>query len=115
MVNRLRILICDWLQVLDVRGSCDNSQIVSCSMDKTVMLWDVTSGNWTRKWRGHQAAVNCVAFNEDSSVVISGSVDTTVKVWDTRSRAQDPIQTLEEPRDSVTSLDISDHEVNHQY
>ena len=62
-----------------------------------------------------QAAVNCVAFNEDSSVVVSGSVDTTVKVWDTRSRAQDPIQTLEEPRDSVTSLDISDHEVNHQY
>ena len=54
MVNRLRILIHDWLQVLDVRGSCDNSQIVSCSMDKTVMLWDVTSGNWTRKWRGHQ-------------------------------------------------------------
>ena len=23
-------------------------------MDKTIMLWDVSSGNWTRKWRGHQ-------------------------------------------------------------
>ena len=44
-------------EVLDVRGSCDNSQIVSCSMDKTIMLWDVSSGNWTRKWRGHQVRV----------------------------------------------------------
>ena len=75
------------------------------------MSWDVSSGNWTRKWRGHQAAVNCVAFNEDSSVVISGSVDTTVKIWDTRSRSQDPIQTMEECKDSVTSLDVSDHEI----
>ena len=98
-------------EVLDVKGFCENSQIVSCSMDKTIMLLDVSSGNWTRKWRGHQAAVNCVAFNEDSSVVISGSVDTTVKIWDTRSRSQDPIQTMEECKDSVTSLDVSDHEI----
>ena len=42
------------MQVLDCQGSCDNSQLVSCSMDKSVVLWDVTSGNFSRKWRGHQ-------------------------------------------------------------
>ena len=26
-------------------------------MDKTIMLWDVSSGNWTRKWRGHQVMI----------------------------------------------------------
>merc|ERR1719233_1272918 len=62
-------------EVLDARGSCDNSQLVSCSMDKTVVLWDVSSGNWSRKWRGHMGYVNCVAFNEDSSVVVSCSMD----------------------------------------
>jgi len=98
-------------EVLDAKGSCDNSQLVSCSMDKTIVLWDVSSGNWSRKWRGHLGSVNCVTFNEDSSVVVSGSVDTTVKVWDTRSRSQDPIQTMEECKDSVTSLDVSDHEI----
>ena len=98
-------------EVLDVKGFCENSQIVSCSMDKTIMLLDVSSGNWTRKWRGHQAAVNCVAFNEDSSVVISGSVYTMVKIWGTRSKSQDSIQTMEECKNSVTSLDVSDHEI----
>jgi len=98
-------------EVLDVMGSCDNSQLVSCGMDKAVVLWDVSSGNWSRKWRGHLGSVNCVAFNEDSSVVISGSVDTTVKIWDCRARNQEPIQSLEECKDSVTALDVSDHEI----
>jgi len=98
-------------EVLDAMGSCDNSQIVSCGSDKTVVLWDVSSGQWNRKWRGHLSSVNCVRFNEDSSVVVSGSVDTTVKVWDCRSRSQEPIQTLDECKDTVTSLDISAHEI----
>ena len=67
-------------EVLDAMGSCDNSQIASCGSDKAVVLWDVSSGQWNRKWRGHLSAVNCCHFNEDSSVIISGSTDTTVKV-----------------------------------
>lgn len=98
-------------EVLDAVGSCDNSQIASCGSDKTVVLWDVSSGQWARKWRGHLSAVNCCAFNEDSSVIISGSTDTTVKVWDCRSRAQEPIQTLEECKDTVTSIAVSNHEI----
>jgi WD40 repeat protein len=39
--------------VLDVRGSCDNSQLVSCSKDKLVVVWDVTSGSALRKYRGN--------------------------------------------------------------
>jgi len=98
-------------EVLDCQGSCDNSQLVSCSMDKSVVLWDVTSGNFTRKWRGHQASVNCVRFNEECTVVVSGSVDTLIKIWDTKSRSHEPIQTIEDCKDSVTSLDVSDHEI----
>jgi len=98
-------------EVLDAMGSCDNSQIASCGSDKAVVLWDVSSGQWNRKWRGHLSAVNCCVFNEDSSVIISGSTDTTVKVWDCRSRSTEPIQTLEEAKDTVTSLDVSAHEI----
>ena len=35
-------------EVLDARSSCDNGQIVSCGLDKTVLLWDVGSGKVLR-------------------------------------------------------------------
>lgn len=34
-------------------SSYDNSQLCSCSSDKTVILWDVATGQVTRKLRGH--------------------------------------------------------------
>lgn len=34
-------------------SSYDNSQICSCSSDKTVILWDVATGQVARKLRGH--------------------------------------------------------------
>jgi len=98
-------------EVLDTKSTCDNSQIVSCGVDKTVILWDVSTGIPQRKWRGHAGTVNCVSLNEDSSVAISGSIDATVKCWDLKSKSQDPIQTLEETRDSVTSILVTDHEI----
>ena len=33
------------------------------------------------------------------------------KVWDCRSKSQEPVQTMEECGDNVTSLDVSDHEI----
>ena len=37
-------------EVLDTRSTCDNSQIVSCGLDKTIILWDVSTGVPQRKW-----------------------------------------------------------------
>ncbi|TRY67854.1 hypothetical protein TCAL_05271 [Tigriopus californicus] len=98
-------------EVLDADGSCDNSQLVSCGMDKAVIVWDVSAGTTARVFRGHAGTVNCVRFNEDSSVVVSGGLDGQVKCWDVKSRRMEPIQTLEECKDSVTALDMSDHEI----
>ncbi|WAR24080.1 WDR83-like protein [Mya arenaria] len=74
-------------EVLDAQSSSDNSQICSCSMDKTVMVFDVASGKSLRKYRGHAGIVNCVRFNEESSLV------------------------LDEAKDSVTCIQVSDHEI----
>ena len=98
-------------EVLDTKSTCDNSQIVSCGQDKTVILWDVSTGVPQRKWRGHAGTVNCVALNEDSTVAISGSIDATIRCWDMRSKSQEPIQVLEEMKDSVTCLIVTDHEI----
>jgi len=86
--------------------SHDNSKFGSCGGDRTVFLWDVTSGNTIRRMSGHMGKVNVVAFNEDATVLASGSYDSTVRLWDLRSQGRQPIQTLEESKDSIQSLHI---------
>jgi len=101
-------------EALDAQGSCDNSQIVSCSQDKSVIIWDVSTGQPVRRFKGssgHAAQVTCVRFNEESTVAISGGVDGCVKCWDLKSKKNDPIQSLNEAKDSVTSIQVSDHEI----
>ncbi|XP_040270992.1 WD repeat domain-containing protein 83 isoform X2 [Bufo bufo] len=98
-------------EVLDAAGSCDNSQICSCSSDKTVILWDVAQGQVVRKFRGHAGKVNCVEFNEESTVVVSGSIDSSIRCWDGRSRRPEAIQILDEAKDGISSIKVSDHEI----
>ncbi|XP_052242554.1 WD repeat domain-containing protein 83-like [Dreissena polymorpha] len=98
-------------EVLDAQGSSDNSQICSCSMDKTVMVFDVATGKSLRKYRGHAGTVNCVRFNEESTLVLSGSIDSTIRIYDLKSRKMEPIQILDEAKDGVTCIQVSDHEI----
>lgn len=98
-------------EVLDAQASCDNSQICSCGMDKYVCATDVATGKILRKYRGHAGTVNCVKYNEDSSVILSGSTDNSVRIWDCKSRKLEPLQVLDEAKDSVTSIQVSDHEI----
>lgn len=99
--------------VMDVRGSCDNAQICSGGADKTVFLWDVSTSRAVRRWRGHNASVTCIQFNELSQVIISGSLDNTVKLWDVRSSRsnQREIQSLDEARDCVTSIAVTNNTI----
>ncbi|XP_007667527.1 WD repeat domain-containing protein 83 isoform X2 [Ornithorhynchus anatinus] len=98
-------------EVLDAHGSFDNSHLCSCSSDKTVVLWDVSTGQVVRKFRGHAGVVNCVQFNEEATVILSGSIDTSIRCWDCRSRRPDPVQIMDEAKDGVSSVKVSDHEI----
>nr|CAB3267732.1 WD repeat domain-containing protein 83-like [Phallusia mammillata] len=97
--------------VLDAAGSNDNCQIASCGSDKSVMYWDVGSGQIIRRFRGHVGRVNCVEFNEESTVILSGSVDASIRCWDCRSRKHTPIQVIDDAKDSVSSIQVTDHEI----
>ncbi|XP_051158746.1 WD repeat domain-containing protein 83 [Leptopilina boulardi] len=98
-------------EVMDAQSSCDSGQIVSGGLDKSVILWDVATGTPTRRYRGHVAPVTSVRYNEESSMVVSGSRDNSVMCWDVRSRAQDPAQTLNDAKDSISSVKVSDYEI----
>jgi len=98
-------------EVLDACGSSDNSLIATGGLDKQMCVFDVETGKMYRKWRPHAGRINAVAFNEDSTVVFSASLDGTVRCWDMRAKGGEPIQTLDEATDSVTTLCVSDHEI----
>lgn len=98
-------------EVLDAVSSCDNSQFTSCGRDKCVILWEIATGQILRKFRGHIGSVNCVRFNEEATVILSGAIDASVRTWDCRSRRLEPIQVLDEAKDSVSSIAVSDHEI----
>ena len=80
-------------------------------MDKTIVLWDVATGQAVRKYRGHLATVNSVRFNEESTVAISGSVDTSLRCWDCRSKKPEAFQIMDEAKDSISSVQVTDHEI----
>lgn len=96
---------------MDVDSTPDSSQLISGSLDKTIILWDVSTAKPLRRIRAHIGAVNCVKFNEDASVFISASIDGMIKIWDNKSNARDPIQILDEAKDSISYLTLTDHEI----
>ena len=52
-----------------------------------------------------------VPFRWILHVGITGSYDATVRVWDLKSRSFEPIQVIDDARDSVTSLQVTDYEI----
>ncbi|KAI8967291.1 WD40-repeat-containing domain protein [Mycotypha africana] len=97
--------------VLGLAVSNDNGKIVSGGVDRTVLLWDVSSGEILRRFTAHWERVNSVAFNDESTVVVSGSFDATIRLWDLRSMNFQPIQVIEDCKDSVMSVEVKGPEI----
>ena len=96
---------------MDLDVTTDNSRIVSCGEDKQVFLWDVTTGNIIRRFKGHSNRINCVRYNADCSLIITGSYDRNIKIWDCKSNNYDAIQSMEDAKDSISSVFISNYEI----
>jgi dipeptidyl aminopeptidase/acylaminoacyl peptidase len=64
--------------------SPDGQTLASGSNDKTIKLWQLSTGDELRTLTGHSglsAGVYSVAFSPDGQTLVSGSDDKTIKLW----------------------------------
>jgi len=97
--------------VRDVVSSHDNCNLGSASADRCAFYWDVASGTILRRFRGHDSVVNCVKFNKSSNMLLSGGNDSTVRIMDLKSKSYEAVQILDDAKDSIMSIDITDDEI----
>ncbi|MEG4188954.1 WD40 repeat domain-containing protein, partial [Microcoleus sp. Pol17_C1] len=91
--------------VTSVSFSPDGKTLASASIDKTIKLWDVTTGKQIRTLQGHSDVVWSVSFSPDGKTLASASDDKTIKLWDVTTGKQ--IRTLQGHSYRVTSVSFS--------
>lgn len=87
----------------DICWSPDAPMLATASDDKTLRLWDSTTGDALVEFRGHDNFVFCVQMYQN--MLVSGSFDETVKIWDCRSG--DCVSTLPVHSDPVTAVSFN--------
>jgi WD40 repeat protein/serine/threonine protein kinase len=69
-------------RMYSVSLSHDGRYALSGSSDKTLRLWDVTTGKCVRTFEGHSKTVVSVSLSHDGRYALSGSLDKTLRLWD---------------------------------
>jgi WD40 repeat protein len=63
------------------RVNANGTVIVSASFDKTLKVWDASTGVERFTLQGHTLTVTGCAVGADGSVIVSVSRDKTLKIW----------------------------------
>ncbi len=85
--------------------SSDGTRALSGSLDRTVRVWDLSSGECLQVLEGHSGDVNSVSLSSDGTRALSGGGDRTVRVWDVSSG--ECLQVLEGHSEWVNSVSLS--------
>ncbi|KAI9019497.1 quinon protein alcohol dehydrogenase-like superfamily [Phycomyces nitens] len=85
----------------------DRPIIMSGSLDNTIKIWDMTTGQCLRTLFGHVEGVWGLAY--DKLRIVSGSHDKTIRIWDTENgRCMHPLEGHNGP---VTAVALSDTKI----
>jgi len=63
----------------------DNEHALSCSGDRSAILWNVEDQNIEQQFFGHLKDVLCVDSIPEKQILVTGSIDMSAMLWDRRS------------------------------
>jgi WD40 repeat protein len=66
----------------------DDVILAVADFDKTVAIWDASTGKALHRIKAHAKSARCVAFTPDGATVVSGSEDGLMRFWDVKSGQQ---------------------------
>jgi len=92
-------------EVYFVAFSPDGKTLASAGHDKTIRLWETTTGKEIRTLQGHQAEVTALEFSPDGKRLASASHDETIRLWETATGKE--LCTLWGHQGRVTSVTFS--------
>ncbi|KAJ6015115.1 hypothetical protein N7540_009706 [Penicillium herquei] len=69
--------------VCTIAFSPDGNTIATGSNDKTIKIWDATTGECKETLHGHSGKVKNLAFTLDGEMIVSSAYDGTIKLWNT--------------------------------
>ncbi|XP_014562143.1 hypothetical protein COCVIDRAFT_84634 [Bipolaris victoriae FI3] len=95
--------------VTSIAFSHDSTKLASASDDKTVRIWDMSTGTCLQAFTGHNETVTSISFSHDSTKLVSASKDKTIKLWDISSGTFSEISTGHS--EAITSVAFS-HDSN---
>jgi WD40 repeat protein len=71
--------------VYSVVFSHNSTRLASGSDDRTIQIWNTSSGNCLQTFKDHNGSVYSVTFSHDSTRFTSGSEDQTIRIWNVNS------------------------------
>lgn len=61
------------------------ASLASASLDRDILLWDLSTGTPTQRLQGHSRGVSSLCFLNDKATLVSTGVDQNVRVWNLTS------------------------------
>jgi len=92
-------------QINDVRFSSNGALLASAGRDRTIVLWDSTTGRQLRRLIGHEGPVMSLSFSPDGELLASGGDDHNIILW--RVATGQRIRTLTGHSESVLTVAFS--------
>jgi len=83
----------------------DGAILATGGEDKTVRVWEITSGKQLRVLQGHLGRVTAIASRSDGKQIASGSEDGAIRMWDLST--DDEHRAMSEATDSLWAVAFS--------